>query len=32
VWPEYLTVFGVGVLFLVLALRRFRRIAAASIG
>ena len=32
VWPEYLTVFGVGMLFLVLALRRFRRIAAASIG
>lgn len=32
VWPEFLTVFGVGVLFLVLALRRFRRIAAASIG
>jgi hypothetical protein len=32
VWLEYLTMFEVGVLFLVLALRRFRRIAAASIG
>jgi ABC-2 type transport system permease protein len=32
VWPEYLIVFGVGVLFLILALRRFRRMTAASIG
>jgi ABC-2 type transport system permease protein len=32
VWPQFLTVFGIAVGFLVLALRRFRQIAAASIG
>lgn len=31
VWPQFLAVFGIGVLFLVLSLRRFRRITAASI-
>ncbi|HEY2617021.1 MAG TPA: ABC transporter permease [Acetobacteraceae bacterium] len=31
VWPQFLTVFGIAVVFLVLALHRFRRIAAASI-
>ena len=31
VWPQFLAVFGIGLLFLTLALRRFRRITAASI-
>jgi ABC-2 type transport system permease protein len=31
VWPQFLAVFGMAVLFLVLALLRFRRITAASI-
>jgi ABC-2 type transport system permease protein len=31
VWPRFVAVFGIGVLFLALALRRFRRITAASI-
>jgi ABC-2 type transport system permease protein len=31
VWPQFLTVFGIAVVFLTLALRRFRQIAAASI-
>jgi ABC-2 type transport system permease protein len=31
VWPRFAAVFGIGVLFLTLALRRFRRITAASI-
>jgi hypothetical protein len=31
VWPQFLAVFSIAVLFLVFALRRFRRIAAASI-
>jgi len=29
--PESIAVFGIGMLFLVLALRRFRRITAAAI-
>jgi ABC-2 type transport system permease protein len=32
VWPQFVAVFSIGVLFLVLALQRFRRITAASIG
>src|SRR5271165_2958287 len=31
VWPQFLAVLGIGVVFLVLALRRFRRITATSI-
>jgi ABC-2 type transport system permease protein len=31
VWPQFLVVFGIALVFLVLALRRFRQIAAASI-
>lgn len=31
VWPQFLAVFGMALLFLALALRRFRRITAASI-
>jgi ABC-2 type transport system permease protein len=31
VWPQFVAVFGIGLVFLVLALRRFRQIAAASI-
>jgi ABC-2 type transport system permease protein len=31
VWPQFLAVFGIALVFLVLALRRFRQIAAASI-
>jgi ABC-2 type transport system permease protein len=32
VWPQFLTVFGIAIGVLVLALRRFRQIAAASVG
>lgn len=31
VWSQFLAVFGIGLVFLVLALRRFRQITAASI-
>jgi hypothetical protein len=31
VWPQFLAVFGMALLFLGLSLRRFRRITAASI-
>jgi ABC-2 type transport system permease protein len=31
VWPQFLAVMGIGVVFLALALRRFRLITAASI-
>jgi hypothetical protein len=31
VWQQFVAVFGIGLVFLVLALRRFRQITAASI-